>query len=101
MRHSLLPKALLPKALLPKTLLLLIFAGLLAACGGGSVNTTENPDLNSDDGAYTGPSPRTSDIRSFKLNFWDFLSKDNRCGQCHGDSQSATGRAIQTSPRHG
>jgi len=86
MRHSL-----LPKALLLKTLLLLIVTGLLAACGGGgSVNTTENPNLSSSDDSYTGPPARTSDIRSFKLNFWEFLRKDNRCGQCHGDSQSPT-----------
>jgi len=77
--------------LLQKTLLLLIFTGLLAACGGGGgVNTTKNPNLAANDDSYTGPPPRTSDVRSFKLNFWEFLRKDNRCGKCHGDNQSPT-----------
>jgi len=75
--------------LLLKLLALLIFAGLLTACDGGS-GTEQNPNLNSRDDSYTGPPARTSDIRSFQLNFWEFMHKDNRCGQCHGDGQSPT-----------
>ena len=75
--------------LLMKTMALLTLAGLLMACGGGS-GTEKNQNLKSADDSYTGPPARTSDIRSFQLNFWEFMRKDNRCGQCHSDSQSPT-----------
>ncbi|MCP4765969.1 MAG: LamG domain-containing protein [Gammaproteobacteria bacterium] len=75
--------------LLMKTLALLIFAGLLTACGGSS-GTEDNPNLKSADDSYTGPPASTADTRSFQLNFWEYMRKDNRCGQCHGDSQSPT-----------
>lgn len=32
---------------------------------------------------YAGPAPATLDAQAFKLNFWDNLSPDNRCGACH------------------
>ena len=74
---------------LAKALLLAITLGL-AACGGGS-GTESNPNLaSSDEAAYTGPPAKTDDIRSFQLHFWKFLSKENRCGQCHGKEQSPT-----------
>ena len=69
-------------------LLLLSAAALLASCE-SSVGTSSNADLNrDDDGTYTGPPAKTEDIRSFQLNFWEFLRQDNRCGQCHGSNQS-------------
>jgi len=55
--------------------------GLMIACEGS--NTVANPDLSTSNSGYTGPPARTTDIRSFQLNFWDFLKQDNRCGQCH------------------
>jgi hypothetical protein len=61
---------------------------LLVACDGAS--TVSNPDFNSGDGSYTGPPAKTVDIRSFQLNFWQFLKEDNRCGTCHGNSQTPT-----------
>jgi hypothetical protein len=75
--------------LLPKILLSLIVAGMLVACGGDS-GTEAKPNLDTADDTYTGPPPRTADIRSFQLNFWEFLRKGNRCGQCHSDSQTPT-----------
>lgn len=77
-----------PSSLL-KPILLLIIPGLLSACGGGS-GTTTNPNLNTAASTYTGPAARTDDIRSFQLNFWEFLKADNRCGQCHGAGQEPT-----------
>jgi hypothetical protein len=68
-------------------LLLLIFGAALAACDGGS-GTISNPDLRANDGSYTGPPAKTADIRSFQLNFWQFMKEENRCGQCHGKGQS-------------
>jgi len=70
-----------------RTLLPLLLAGALAACN-GSVGTTTNANLNQQQGGYSGPAAKTEDIRSFQLNFWEFLSKDNRCGQCHGVGQA-------------
>ncbi len=70
----------------------IVFATLIAlaaACDTGP-GTVANPNLNIDDGGYTGPAARTDDIRSFQLNFWDFLKEDNRCGQCHGGGQTPT-----------
>jgi hypothetical protein len=66
-------------------LLLLTVIGL-AACDSG-VGTTSNADLNTGDRSYTGPAAKTADIRSFQLNFWQFLKEENRCGQCHGKGQ--------------
>ncbi|MFK7885846.1 MAG: LamG domain-containing protein [Gammaproteobacteria bacterium] len=33
---------------------------------------------------YNGPAPSTADVQSFKLNVWDNVSAQNRCGACHG-----------------
>ena len=60
---------------------------LLAACSGGSgQSNTEN--VNTDVGnqspeLYTGPAPQTEDIQNFKLNIWDNLVGEDRCGACH------------------
>lgn len=71
-----------------------LFAGalllLLQACGGGSgaaVETnpvTSTPDVSN----YNGPAPASADVQSFKLNVWDNLVPNNRCGSCHNESQS-------------
>ena len=61
---------------------------LLAACDGAS--TVSNPDFNNGDGSYSGPPAKTVDIRSFQLNFWQFLKEEDRCGTCHGNSQTPT-----------
>ena len=57
-----------------------------SACGDGA-STVSNPNLNAETG-YTGPAPRTEDIRSFMTHFWQDLSQNNRCGQCHGVDQA-------------
>jgi hypothetical protein len=72
---------------LARFLLALTLAALLASCD-SSVGTTSNANLNQDTSTYTGPPAKTADIRSFQLNFWEFLRQDNRCGQCHGVGQA-------------
>lgn len=64
--------------------LLLLGATLLTGCGGES--TTSNPATGGSFTStnYDGPAPATSDIQLFKLNVWDNLMADNRCGGCHG-----------------
>lgn len=56
----------------------------LAACGGGA-ETQSLPDTRTPLAAkYLGPPPATSDVQAFKLNVWDNLVPNNRCGGCHG-----------------
>ncbi len=66
--------------------LLVSFLLLLAACGGGAeTRSTTNPD--SDNDRTTGGG-NTADQRAFKLNVWDNLAGNSRCGQCHGRGQA-------------
>lgn len=66
---------------------------LLSACGGGGgesnrvlPSTTTATVAN-----YSGPAASTSDIQQFKLNLWDNVVANDRCGQCHGSGgQSPT-----------
>lgn len=73
--------------------LALVLAGfMLVACGGES--TTSNPAAASGGTAtagetYTGPAPLTADVQLFKLNVWDNLMPQNRCGACHGTGGQA------------
>lgn len=60
--------------------------------GSGSDNQTNVNSGGSGPGAgltYSGPAPLTSDVQAFKLNVWDNLVADNRCGLCH--KQGGTG----------
>lgn len=63
---------------------------LLQACGGGSGAATEsNPvTVTPEVSNYSGPAPATNDVQSYKLNVWDNLIPNNRCGSCHNESQS-------------
>jgi len=64
---------------------LLLAAGALAlgACGGGA-ETTQNPVTSGGSApTYSGPAPATADVQAFKINVWDNLKANNRCGQCH------------------
>ncbi|MCR8922373.1 LamG domain-containing protein [Dasania sp. GY-MA-18] len=72
-----------------QSLLLLALAAMLAACSGGSGgggSDRENDlsgDLSEPEFVYSGPSPSSSKIQNFKINFYDQLVKNNRCGSCH------------------
>ncbi len=78
-----------------KTIPSLALAGalaLLAGCGGGSDSGQENtpgtpPDSGSggDQLVYNGPTAATDDVLQFKLNIWDNLAADDRCGGCHNE----------------
>ncbi|WP_341806366.1 LamG domain-containing protein [Pseudomaricurvus alcaniphilus] len=67
---------------------------LLAACSGGSGEST-SANINAqaapaaDPLNYTGPAPQTADVQEFKLNLWDNLALENRCGNCHGTGGQA------------
>ena len=74
----------------------ILVAGLsgvvLVACGGGGAQTTDNPVTSvTPPSTYNGPPPQTDDIQAFKLNLWDNIQADNRCGNCHAQGGQGKG----------
>src|SRR5690606_14683912 len=67
---------------------LLAAVAALAGCGAGSgADVAENPGGPGGGGtsmAYSGPAPATADVQAFKINLFDNVRGDNRCGSCHG-----------------
>ena len=64
----------------------LILSAILAACSGGSGQSTETlPDTDPDTGdtSYSGPAPENEDVQNYKRYIWDNLAAENRCGSCH------------------
>ena len=78
-----------PKSKLKFALSALVCTFMLAACGGGSgASTSSNPQTQAPTVSnYSGPAPATADVQSFKLNVWDNLIANNRCGTCHNETQ--------------
>ena len=66
--------------------LLLILGAAVSGCSGGSgADVEEIPGTGSSGGSdYSGPPPATADIQSFKINLYDNVRSNNRCGSCHG-----------------
>jgi hypothetical protein len=83
-----------PSAALERTLLLLVTTLLLSACSGGSGEAVQ-PNLPPDDNGtgggfvYQGPAPQTDDVQNFKLNVYDKLAGEDRCGACHVEGGQA------------
>ncbi len=68
--------------------------GFLTACGGESSAVVSLPNTNTGTGnggipSYSGPAPASDDVQRFKLNLWDNLAADNRCGTCHIQDEQA------------
>ena len=63
---------------------------LVAGCGSGSgASTVQNPVTTPPTVSnYSGPAPQTADVQRFKINVWDNLVPNNRCGTCHNPSQT-------------
>ena len=60
--------------------LFLLLVLMLTGCGGGA-QTTENPVTGGvSPSSYSGPPPATSDVQAFRINVWENLKADNRCG---------------------
>ena len=72
----------------PVWLVLLVAALSLSGCGGGGgASVTGNPPGNGGIGTdYTGPSPQTSDVQSFRLSLWENVKSADRCGACHSET---------------
>src|SRR5262245_40550247 len=68
-------------------------AALLAACSGGSgADVEQNPGVpgTGPTSNYNGPPPSTADVQQFKINLWDNVQANNRCGTCHSDTGGQT-----------
>lgn len=64
----------------------ILASAMLAACSGGSGQSTEAlPNTNPDSGdtSYSGPGPENEDVQNYKRYIWDNLAAENRCGSCH------------------
>ncbi len=63
---------------------------LVTACGSGSgAQTQTNPQTAPPTVSnYNGPPPATDDVQRFKINVWDNLVPNNRCGTCHNETQA-------------
>jgi hypothetical protein len=72
-------------------LLVLAASFALSACSGGGAPTTATAATapTSQANAYTGPAPTTADVQAFKVNFWENVRVQNRCGQCHNATSPA------------
>ena len=67
----------------------LLAAALLSACSGGSgadVEQIAGLPGNGPTSNYNGPAPSTPDVQQFKINLWDNVQANNRCGTCHSDT---------------
>src|SRR5215213_456310 len=60
-------------------------AAVLAGCSSGGAPTVENPVTQSPAVVdYIGPAAANDDVQAFRINLWDKIKANNRCGACHG-----------------
>lgn len=63
---------------------------LLSSCSGGSGSSVEtNVDPGDTSGGQrslvlNGPPPQSEDVQRFRVELWENIAPENRCGQCHG-----------------
>jgi len=61
---------------------------ILAGCSGGGAPTVENPITQAPPVSdYTGPASANADVQAFRINLWENIKANNRCGGCHNASQ--------------
>lgn len=57
---------------------------VLAGCSSGGAPTTENPVVVAPDVPdYVGPAAANADVQAFRINLWENIKANNRCGSCH------------------
>ncbi|HET9862945.1 MAG TPA: LamG-like jellyroll fold domain-containing protein, partial [Steroidobacteraceae bacterium] len=62
-------------------------AAVLAACSSGGAPTVENPVTSAPPVSdYTGPASANADVQAFRINLWENIKANNRCGGCHNAS---------------
>ncbi|MEZ5500142.1 MAG: LamG domain-containing protein [Steroidobacteraceae bacterium] len=80
---------LLPMTTLIRSASAIALVAVLTACSGGAP-TEEAPITQAPPVAdYTGPAPANADVQAFKINLWENIKANNRCGGCH----NATGQS--------
>jgi hypothetical protein len=58
---------------------------VLAGCSSGGAPTTENPVTQAPPVTdYIGPAAANADVQAFRINLWENIKANNRCGSCHG-----------------
>jgi mono/diheme cytochrome c family protein len=62
-----------------------VTVAVLAGCSSGGAPTVENPvTVAPDVPTYTGPASANADVQAFRINLWENIKGNNRCGSCHG-----------------
>ncbi|HEV7606966.1 MAG TPA: hypothetical protein VGO61_06500, partial [Steroidobacteraceae bacterium] len=57
---------------------------VLAGCSSGGAPTMENPvTVPQTVSDYTGPASANADVQAFRINLWENIKANNRCGACH------------------
>ena len=66
-----------------RSIVFTLLAVALGSCG-GDVETALNPStVLPPPSTYNGPAPATTDVQSFRVNVWENMRPNNRCGSCH------------------
>jgi mono/diheme cytochrome c family protein len=56
----------------------------LAGCSSGGAPTTENPVTSAPPVSdYVGPASANADVQAFRIELWEKIKPNNRCGSCH------------------
>jgi hypothetical protein len=59
-------------------------AAVLAGCSSGGAPTVVNPVTTAPPVSnYTGPASANADVQAFRINLWENIKANNRCGGCH------------------
>ena len=71
---------------------------VLAGCSSGGAPTTDNPVTQAPPVSdYTGPASANADVQAFRINLWENIKANNRCGSCHNaGGQTPSSRATTT-----
>src|SRR6187455_1850578 len=57
---------------------------ILAGCSSGGAPTVVNPVTTAPPVLdYTGPASANADVQAFRINLWENIKANNRCGSCH------------------
>jgi hypothetical protein len=57
---------------------------VLAGCSSGGAPTVENPVTQAPPVTdYIGPAAANADVQAFRINLWENIKANNRCGACH------------------
>jgi cytochrome c553 len=61
-----------------------VAVAVLAGCSSGGAPTVENPVTSAPPVSdYTGPASADADVQAFRINLWENIKANNRCGSCH------------------